>query len=129
MSSFMNRFLDRLMGRAAEARSAVWDAAGSGNRLASWSAQPTAVNAWVDNPVLVRSRSEGEYRNNPWCRKIVDATLAAVIGASGLIPQFKDKSIADAWGAWADNCDAAGRLDWVQMLWLILQTGGGSRGG
>lgn len=116
-------FLDRLMGRAAEVRSYVpWDAAGSGNRLANWNAQPAAVNAWVDNPVLVRARSEGEFRNNPWCRKIVDATLAAVIGAAGLIPQFKDKSIADAWGTWADNCDAAGRLDWVQMLWLILQT-------
>ena len=91
-------------------------------RVANWNAQPTAVNAWVDNPMLVRARSEGEFRNNPWCRKIVDATLAAVIGASGLNPQFKDKAIADAWGAWADTCDAAGRLDWVQMLWLILQT-------
>lgn len=116
-------FLDRLMGRAAEVRSYVpWDAAGSGNRLANWNAQPAAVNAWVDNPVMVRARSEGEYRNNAWARKIVDATLAAVIGASGLVPQFKDKAIADAWAAWADKCDAAGRLDWVQFLWLALQT-------
>jgi len=117
-------WFDRLTGRAADVsrRSVLWDAAGGGNRLANWSAQPTAVNAWVDNPVMVRARSEGEYRNNPWCRKVVDATLAAVIGASGLIPQFKERPTTDAWGAWADNCDAAGRLDWVQMLWLILQT-------
>ncbi len=114
---------DRLIGRAVEVRSyTAWDAAGAGNRLANWNAQPAAVNAWVDNPLLVRARSEGEYRNNAWARKIVDATLAAVIGAAGLVPQFKDKAIADAWGAWADNCDAAGRLDWVQFLWLALQT-------
>jgi len=115
-------YFNRLMGRAAEVRSAVWDAAGSGNRLAGWSAPPAAVNAWMDNPVIVRARSEGEYRNNAWCRKIVDGTLAAVIGASALIPQFKDKAIADAWRAWADTCDAAGRLDWVQFLSLTLQT-------
>ncbi|HLJ13440.1 MAG TPA: phage portal protein [Bryobacteraceae bacterium] len=115
-------FLNRLMGRAIEVRSYAWDVAGSGNRLANWNAQPTAVNAWVDNPVMVRARSEGEFRNNAWAKKITDATLAAVIGAAGLVPQFKDKAIADAWGAWADNCDAAGRLDWVQFLWLVLQT-------
>lgn len=110
------------MGRAIQVRSVAWDAAGSGNRLANWQAQPTAVNAWVDNPIMVRARSEGEYRNNAWARKIVDGTLAAVIGASGLIPQFKDKALSDAWGAWADSCDAAGRLDWVQFLRLALQT-------
>ena len=49
-------FLDRLMGRAVGVRSAAWDAAGSGNRLANWNAQPAAVNAWVDNPVMVRAR-------------------------------------------------------------------------
>jgi len=114
-------YFNRLTGRAVEVRSAVWDAAGSGNRLANWTAPATAVNAWVDNPILVRSRSENEYRNNAWCRKIVDGTLAAVIGAAGLTPQFKDRAIADAWRAWADDCDAAGRLDWVQILWLALK--------
>jgi lambda family phage portal protein len=100
----------------------TWDAAGAGNRLANWNATPAAVNSWTDNPVILRARSEGEHRNNPWCRKVVDGTLAAVIGASGLVPQFKDRAITDAWGAWADRCDAAGRLDWVQFLWLTLQT-------
>ncbi len=116
-------FLDRLIGRAAEVRSyTAWDAAGAGNRLANWDARPAAVNAWLDIPVIVRARSEGEFKNNPWARKIVDATLAAVIGAAGLNPQFKDRAITEAWGAWADSCDAAGRLDWVQFLWLTLQT-------
>ena len=99
-----------------------WDAAGGGNCLANWNATPTAVNAWVDNPVLVRARAEGEFRNNPWARKIVDAMLNAVIGAAGLAPQFNDKAITEDWGAWVDHCDAAGRLDWVQLLALILQT-------
>lgn len=119
----LREWFGRLTGRAVETRSYVaWDAAGSGNRLANWTAPPAGVNAWVDNPVTVRARSEGEYRNNGWARKIVDATLAAVIGAGGINPQFGDTSVAVAWGGWADSCDSAGRLDWVQMLWLILQT-------
>lgn len=121
----MNIFnrISRFFGGAPEVRSAtLWDAAGGGNRLANWAAPPTAPNAWQDNPVLLRSRAEAEFRNNPWCRKLIDAMLAAVIGASGLVPQFKEKALTDAWGVWADDCDAAGRLDWLQTLWLVLQT-------
>lgn len=113
----------RFLGGVPGVRSAaLWDAAGGGNRLANWKTQPAAVNAWVDNPIIVRARSEGEFRNNPWARKIVDSTCAAVIGASGLVPQFKDKAVMQAWAEWSDHCDAAGRLDWVQLLWLVLQT-------
>lgn len=114
--------LDRLMGRRAVERSVMWDVAGGGNRLANWNAQPTAVNQWVDNPVIVRARAEGEFRNNPWARKIVDAITAAAIGAGGINPQFKDRAASEAWAAWADSCDAAGRLDWVAIQHLILQT-------
>lgn len=117
-------FLDRLMGRAAEVRtrSALWDAGGGGNRLANWSAQPTSVNQWMDNPVLVRARAEGEYRNNPWARKVIDGIATAAIGAGGIVPQFKDRAVTQAWDAWAASCDAAGRLDWVALSHLILQT-------
>lgn len=105
-----------------EVRSLAWDAAGRGNRLANWSAQPTAVNAWIDNPVLLRARAEGEFRNNPWARKIVDSTITAAIGANGLNPQFADGNAAALWADWSDLCDAAGRADWNQALNLILQT-------
>jgi lambda family phage portal protein len=114
--------LDRLMGRVVEVRSVMWDAAGGGNRLANWAVQPTAVNQWIDNPVLVRARAEGEFRNNPWARKIVDGIVTAAVGAGGINPQFKDRNVTTAWGAWEDSCDAAGRLDWVALSHLILQT-------
>src|ERR1700730_14218636 len=98
--------LDRLTGRAVEVRSVMWDAAGGGNRLANWTAQPTAVNQWIDNPVLVRARAEGEFRNNPWARKTVDAIVTAAIGAGGINPQFKDRAVSEAWAGWSDSCDA-----------------------
>ncbi|WP_321470121.1 phage portal protein [uncultured Paludibaculum sp.] len=119
----ISNFINRLLGRAPEVRSAaLWDAAGGGNRLANWRAFPKAPNAWLDNPITVRARSEGEFRNNPWARRVVDSTLAAVVGSTGLNPQFKDRNAAALWTDWADHCDAAARLDWVQTQSLILQT-------
>lgn len=117
------QFFNRLLGRAPEVRSyPTWDAAGSGSRLSGWNAPTRGVNAWLDNPITVRSRSEGEYRNNAWMRKAIDSVLAAAIGAPGINPQFKDKATATAWSLWADDCDIAGRLDWVQTEWQVLQT-------
>ena len=80
------------------------------------------ANTWIDNPAALRGRAEGEYRNNPTARKIVDAIVSAAVGASGIIPQFADRSIQEAWNAWGDTCDANGRLDWVSLQVLILQT-------
>jgi lambda family phage portal protein len=115
--------INRLFGRAVEVRSyTAWDAAGAGNRLANWNAQPAAVNAWVDNPLLVRARSEGEYRNNPLARRIVDCLVNAAWGASALNPQFREKQTQTAWQNWTRDPDATGRLDWVGMGALILET-------
>ncbi len=109
--------------RALTTRNAgMWDAGAGGSRVVNWKAQPAGINAWTDNPVIVRARAEGEFRNNAWARKIVDAWLCSVIGASGLNPQFKDKATAAAWARWGDSCDVAGRLDWCGMLHVALQT-------
>lgn len=120
----IRNFFDRLLGRTAEVRqrSALWDAAGGGNRLAGWNAPPAAVNAWVDNPLLVRARSEGEYRNNPLARRIVDCLANAAWGASALNPQFRDKTTQAAWQAWTRDPDASGRMDWTGLGALVLET-------
>ncbi len=115
-------YFNRLTGRTVEVRSAAWDATGGGNRLANWNATPTGINEWIDNPIVVRSRAEGEFRNNAWARKIVDAIVNAAVGGGGVNPQFKARAVSEAWAQWADSCDAAGRLDWVALSHLILQT-------
>ncbi|MCX6620222.1 MAG: phage portal protein, partial [Acidobacteria bacterium] len=120
------KFFTRVFERGGEVlpvtRSAMWDAAGGGNRLANWSATPAAANSFSDNPAIVRGRAEGEYRNNAWARKCVDAIVNACIGATGINPMFKPPTVSEAWARWADSCDAAGRLDWIGLQHQILQS-------
>ncbi len=103
-------------------RSADYDAAGSFSRMPGWSRAAYGANAWHENPVALRGRAEGEYRNNPIARKAVDAIVATAVGASGIIPQFADRPTQKAWNLWSDTCDANDRLDWVALQNLILQT-------
>ncbi len=119
----IRQIFDRLWKRAGEVRSSpVWDADSRGPRIANWSGIPTSPNQWLDNPILLRTRAEGEYKNNGWARKIVDAIVNAAVGASGINAKFQDKAVAQAWEQWGDRCDAAGRLDWVAVEQLILQS-------
>jgi len=118
--------IDRLFGRAGEVshrRSAIWDAASAGgSRLKNWPAPATSPSTWWDNPILLRSRAEAEFKNNPLARRIVDCLVNAAWGASAINPQFADKRIQTAWSRWTDGCDAAARLDWCSLGALVLQT-------
>lgn len=117
-------WIDRLMGRAGDVRTrgVVWDASGRGSRMSGWTAPATAANQHWDNPILLRSRAEGEARNNPLARRIVECLVNAAWGASALNPQFRDKGAQAAWQTWTRNPDAAGRLDWTGIGALILET-------
>ncbi|MBL8210639.1 MAG: phage portal protein, partial [Bryobacterales bacterium] len=79
-------------------------------------------NAYWDNPVSLRARAEAEYRNNPYARKVVDAIVCAVWGASAINPTFKSKANQTAWSQWTGDCDATGRLDWSGLGAAVLQT-------
>jgi len=120
----IRNFFDRLLGRTAEVRqrSVLWDAARSGSRLANWAAPAIMPNAQWDNPLWVRGRAEGEYRNNPLARRIVDCLANAAWGASALNPQFRDKTTQAAWQAWTRDPDASGRMDWTGLGALVLET-------
>lgn len=118
----LRAFFNRVLGRSGEVRSGFWDAAGSGNRLSSWTAPALSPNMMWDNPVWVRGRAEGEFRNNPLARRIVDCLVNGAWGASALNPQFRDKRTQTAWSEWTRNADATGRLDWTAVGALILQT-------
>jgi lambda family phage portal protein len=115
---------NRLLRRADEVRPSwpLWDAAGGGNRLTNWNASAITPNAQWDNPLWIRGRAEGEYRNNPLARRVVDCLVNAAWGASALNPQFRDKATQAPWSLWGRNVDVSGRLDWTAVGALILQT-------
>jgi len=101
---------------------ALFDGAGGGNRLARWFAIPASPGTHYDNPVQLRARAEGEFRNNPFGRKAVNAIVDAVWGGNGINPMFAHKETQSAWEEWAKDCDGAGRLDWTGLGAQILQT-------
>ena len=105
-----------------QVRSIQWDAARPVKRLPEWTAQPSSPNTHFDNPIWLRGRSEGAYRNDAAARKAVDAIVNAAIGATGLNPQFADRAVQAEWETWSGDCDASGRLDWAGIEALLLQT-------
>lgn len=106
-----------------DSRSAVlWDANGRGSRAANWQVSPYSPNQHHENPALVRSRAEGEYRNNPFARRAVDAIVNASCGGSGIAPMFRDRAHQAAWEAFSSNVYVSGRIDWAGFCCLTLRT-------
>jgi len=106
-----------------QTRSAVsWDAAAGGTRWANATAPAASPNQHWDNPVLARSRAENQYRNDPICRKAIDAICNAVSGANGITPLFREREFQAAWQSWTGACDAEYRLNWEAFQWQLLRT-------
>lgn len=104
-------------------RSAFFDAAGGGSRWANHRAPMIAPNTWIDNPPIMRARALAEARNNPIAVKCVESIIGAVIGGSGILPQWRsDQGVALAWRAFMSTSDLEGRLDWTGLLALVLRT-------
>ncbi|MEZ5398613.1 MAG: phage portal protein [Bryobacteraceae bacterium] len=107
-------------------RSAVWDAAGGGNRWANKTA-PSTDFASITSPSVLRSRARDSYRNNPWARRAVEVVVAGAIGA-GIKPQFRSAnaelktSVQSAWLAWTDHADFGSRFDVYGLQAAALRT-------
>ena len=92
-----------------------WDAAGAGNRLATWSAPSSNFASALTAP-MVKDRARDAYRNNPWARRAVDLLSTDAIGV-GIKPQLRTDDIGRkraferAWNEWVEVADFSGRFD------------------
>ena len=100
----------------------MWDAAAGGNRWKNATAPAISPNQHWDNPILARSRVEHQYRNDAFCRKIVDSICNAIVGANGITPLFKDPTLQKFFREWTSSCDAEGRLNFEAFQWQLLRT-------
>ena len=117
--------INRLLGRPGLVRSAVWDAAGAGNRLANWGPPSTAFASTLPAP-FVKERARDAYRNNPWARRAVDTVAVGAIGA-GIKPQLRlanaelKQRVQTAWLQWTDEADFGGRFDFYGLEQAALK--------
>jgi capsid protein len=104
---------------------ALWDAAGSGNRLASWTAPSTNFQTTMPAPML-KQRARDAYRNNPWARRAVNLLSTDAVG-TGIKPQLRHsdaavkKAFQRAWNRWSDESDLNGRYDLYGFEKAVLQ--------
>lgn len=111
--------------RTGQVRSVVWDAAGTGNRLANWAAPSTAFSTTLPAPLL-KERARDVYRNNPWARRAVDAVAVGAIGA-GIKPQLRlanaelKQRVQARWLEWTDAADVTGRFDFYGFQQAALR--------
>ena len=117
--NILNR-ITRYLSGPPKLRSQQWDGDAAG-RFSNYRPPITTPNAWMDNPILLRSRAENEFRNNAYGFKSISATVTAAVGASGLYPQFKDPAVTEAFRQWADSVDASGRSDWAGFVGPVFQ--------
>ncbi|MBL8231032.1 MAG: phage portal protein [Bryobacterales bacterium] len=101
----------------------TWDAAGTGNRLAKWTAPSTDFSTSL-TPAMVRNRARDAHRNNPWARRAVSVLATSAVGG-GIKPQLRLPSgrqeFTRAWNAWIDRCDFAGRRDFYGVQAATLR--------
>lgn len=83
---------------------------------------------------ILVARSCEQCMNNPYARKFLLMLKNNVVGADGikLNAQSKDingttdkmanDAIEKAWDDWGQNCDVTGKLNWVQIQTLAIQT-------
>ena len=121
-----NWIKNRLLGRAVAVRSAIWDAAGAGNRLANWAAPSTAFASSLPAPML-KERARDSYRNNPWARRAVEIVTVGAVGA-GIKPQIRLSNpevkarVQSEWLRWTDAADFTGRYDLYGFQQAALRT-------
>lgn len=99
-------------------KASAYEAGGSnGSRTRDWRPSSTGPSASVgENASLLRSRSRGAVRNDPWAKTAVSRTVSNLIG-TGIQPhpQCSDpvlrKALKLLWDDWAPYADADGILD------------------
>jgi lambda family phage portal protein len=104
----------------------AFDAAGRGTRLINWN-PPVASFGSLRQPVNVLARARDSYRNNPWARRAIEATIAGAIGV-GIKPQLqtsnpaRNRAAHEAFLQWTDWCDFQGRRDFFGFQCDVLRS-------
>ena len=110
----------------------AFDAAGrGGSRTIAWNPPPTNFGA-LRQPPTVLWRARDCYRNNPWGRRAIEATVAGAV-STGIKPMVATKDLASkrraqqAFLSWTDQCDFEGRRDFfgfqADLLRCVLTDG------
>jgi hypothetical protein len=88
----------------------AFDAAGrGGSRTLVWNPPPTSFGQ-LRQPPTVLWRARDSYRNNPWTRRAVEATVAGAV-STGIKPMLTSNNLPlkkraqDAFLEWTDQCD------------------------
>lgn len=104
-----------------------YDGARTGRRTDGWITSGSSANAEI-GPALarLRARSRDLVRNNPYAGRIVDVWAANVVG-TGIMPQSRtgddrlDAKVDALFARFADECDAAGQLDFAGLQTLVMR--------
>lgn len=115
--------------------------AGTTSRLtSSWTTDAASIDDVTKRDLKVlRARSREQYRNNDYASRFAQLMRSNIVGPAGVViqatiqnaPTFGggldvrvNDAIEAAWAKWgrAANCDRAGRLSWVQMQHVALNT-------
>lgn len=120
--------------------------AGSVDRLsANWTTESASIDDVVNrNLKTLRARARDQYQNNDYASRFTSLLRSNVVGPTGVVIQATvenevrfqkaagkydhevNDAIEQAFKGWCrkDNCDLAGRLSWVEMQRLAIQTVG-----
>ena len=126
---------------ARRSMSARYYAAGSSSRLTtSWTTDAASVDDVTKRDLkTLRARSREQYRNNDYASRFAQLMRSNIVGPQGVViqsivqnpPAFGggldvrvNDGIEAAFQKWAraQNCDRAGRLSWVQMQSLAINS-------
>lgn len=95
---------------AAAAFTAMYDAGGMGRRIKSWNPQSTGPQSVLKGHDKIRNRSRDVVRNDWAGESGVQKWTTALVG-TGIVPRWKNKTIAADWKLHVKTCDADGVLD------------------
>ena len=94
----------------------AFDAAGRGGpRTVAWN-PPPANFGQLRQPPVVAWRARDAYRNNPWARRAIEATVSGAV-STGIKPMLTSNNLPlkrraqDAFLRWTDQCDFEGLRD------------------
>jgi lambda family phage portal protein len=99
-----------------------YDAAQTGRRTANWKAGGGSANNEIA-PALgnLRNRSRELVRNNPYAKRAINGLTAKSVGTG--ITAKTEKSVANNWKLWTEDCDFDDRFDYYGLQNLAARTG------
>jgi len=105
-----------------------YEAASSGRRTDGWSRRLTDANSSASGRTLalLRAQARDLVRNNPWAGHGLERVVGNTVGW-GIRPRATGRSakrIQERFKLWGETtqCDAAGRLPFAGLQWLVMRT-------